>query len=119
MRLRRMRGGKALLVAFVLGLVVTPPATAQVRQGTAQWERPETPSLDNRPPEVETNRYLDTLGVSYDADAGTLTIRTRLFAPEKWGDNIDGVTFAIGSSCGSKDVSGTYYSGRKWVYPDD
>jgi len=109
------------LIAAALTLGTAQGAVAEVRQGLATYERPETRSLDNRAPEEERTRHLESLFVSYDRAAGTLTIKTRLFAAEKWGYELGRVEFEFGELCaeGYADdvsVSGTYAgtSERTW-----
>jgi hypothetical protein len=94
-------------------------ASAEVRQDSASWDPPSVPSLDGRPPEVENRRHLDTVEVRYDDEAGALVIRTQLFAPGRWGDDLGRIGLDLSSGCDdAPTVRTTYSSTSTWVNPD-
>lgn len=118
----RSLGAAALLVALVVTALALPrPAAAAVREAAITFDRPETPpSLDDRPPVEERERYLETALASYDNAAGTLTIRARLFAAEIWGRGI-AVSFGVDSACADVEaptVRGSFSASSKMVYID-
>src|SRR3954452_21243157 len=117
-----MHARRRLLIAAVclLGaLACAPAASADVRQGEQAWEAPEVPSLDGRPPEVERVQSIDTVSVRFDDEAGTLTITTRLYAPEKWGYDLGSVSVHLGVTCDDEPVTAAYSSRIERVWPDD
>jgi hypothetical protein len=111
----------SLVIVLMVAVLAARPmvASADVRQDSASWDPPNVPSLDNRPPEVENNRYLDTLSIRYDDQAATLTIRTLLYAAAKWGNDLGRIEVDLGGVCDDEPVvKAVYYSGNRYVNPD-
>jgi hypothetical protein len=106
------RLARLAVVSLLLILACARPASADVRQGEQGWEAPDRPSLDGRPPEIERTQYVDTMSVHYDDEAGTLTLTTRLYAPEKWGADLGSIRVGLGATCDyDQPATVTYSSG--------
>ncbi|MES1193877.1 MAG: hypothetical protein ABUM26_06090 [Solirubrobacterales bacterium] len=112
--------GSLVIVLMVAVLAVRPGvASADVRQDSVSWDAPTVPSLDNRPPEIESRRYLDTVENRYDDEAGALVIRTQLFAPGRWGNDLGRIGLDLSAVCdGAQTVRTTYSSANRGVNPD-
>ena len=117
-----MRGSRLVRVGALMLIVLcgaVPAAAADVRQGAQGWEAPEAPSLDGRAPLIERERAIDTVTVRFDDMAGTLTVTTRLYAPQVWGPRLGRVEVTLGTDCDQDPVTLSYSSDIQRVYPDD
>ena len=94
----------AKTTAFALAISIfglaPASASATVHVGRASFEEPQnSPSLGDPPPAIQRHEYLREITVTYDDQAGSITITAESFDPSLWGSRLEKTAFQLGPKC--------------------
>jgi hypothetical protein len=99
-----MANGHGLALAASTALIVLAPptiASATVHTGGIAFAEPTNPPRIGAPlpPLVEREEFDHTVSATYDDQAGTLTVRTEVFDPARWGERHRRTEITLGPRC--------------------
>jgi hypothetical protein len=102
----RIRVVTIATVAAAFGLTTPGAANATIHTGRFMFPEPHNPPSIGvpPPPAVQTKESTREVVIQYNASAGTVTLRTEVFDPTFWGEQI-GESFKLGPKCLSYDES--------------
>jgi hypothetical protein len=94
-----MRWGLAVLFVGLLAAPAT--ASATIHTGGISFPEPTNPPSIGVPPPplIEQGEFDHTVSVTYDDQAGTVTIRTEVFDPAHWSKHHSRTNFTLGPHC--------------------
>jgi hypothetical protein len=95
------------LAISILGLIVPAVAFGTIHTGRVIFEEPQDGlSLEPRPPAVETREYLHEVAISYDDEAGSITITAENYDPSHWESKLEREGFRLAPKCSEVEESG-------------
>ena len=98
--MNHLRVGLILAATAALLVLVPASALAEVRSTTFRWQIPsEAPSLEPRPPITQRFQIPETVTVSYDRDAGTLSAHLRFYDAATWQNELPETYIRLSRSC--------------------